>query len=303
MSRIHDALKKAEQEKAAGLVAEGVAGPRRAIRYVAPPSDVQPERAGGQARKPGQLLREDPVKVGLLKTLEERCRQCTWAPHPNLNLFMEAKNHPPGAEEFRSLRSRLYLTRAQQPLRKLLITSALPEEGKTFASLNLSLVMAQQPQCRVLLIDADLRLPQIYRLLGAPATPGLSDYLDGTVDEFAIVQQGALQNFYFIPSGKLVPNPSELIGNGRLQVLLNRLAPAFEWVILDSPPVIPVSDARLLAGMCDGTLLLVRAGQTPFDLARKACMEFRDRGLLGVVLNGVQVTSNYSNYYGRPGKE
>ncbi len=239
----------------------------------------------------------------MLKALDDRCRQCTWTPESSLTLFIQGKNHAPGTEEFRSLRSRLYLTRTQEPLRKLLITSALPKEGKTFTSVNLALVMAQQPECRVLLIDADLRLPQLCRLLGAPRAPGLSDYLAGGVDEFSITQRSPAANLYFIPSGTSVSNPSELIGNGRLKLLLNRLAPAFDWIILDSPPVIPVSDAKLLAGLCDGTLLLAQAGKTPMDLAKKACQEFRDKGLLGVVLNQVRVAAKYGYYYDQSGRK
>jgi capsular exopolysaccharide synthesis family protein len=233
----------------------------------------------------------------MLKALDDRCRQCAWTPDSRRTLFFQGQNHAPGTEEFRSLRSRLYLTRVQQPLRKLLITSALPKEGKTFTSVNLAFVMAQQPECRVLLIDADLRLPQLHRLLGAPLAPGLADYLAGGVDEFSITQRGPAPNLYFIPSGTSVSNPSELIGNGRLKLLINRLAPAFDWVILDSPPVIPVSDAKLLAGLCDATLVLARAGKTPFDLSKKACLEFRDKGLLGVVLNQVRVDAKYGYYY------
>ena len=299
MSRIHDALKKAEQEKAAGHLSGGAASPGKA----GPPGWLQPEglssREGGGLRKPSRPVREDPVRATLLKALDERCRRSSWIPQTSMTLFVHGKKHSPGAEEFRSFRSQLYLVRIQQPVRRLLITSALPEEGKSFTAVNLSFVMAQQPDCRVLLIDADLRMAELHQILGAPPTPGLSDYLAGGVDEFSVVQRGPVPNLYLIPSGKTVSNPSELIGNGRFKLLLDRLAPAFDWVILDSPPVIPVSDAKLLAGLCDGTLMVVKAGKTPFDLAQKACQEFRDKGLLGVVLNQVRVDSKYGYYYGQ----
>lgn len=297
MSRIHDALKKAELEKAAGLVPQSE-GDRGKRREESPGSRASTLGEDKSSRRTSRAVREDPVKAGLLKALDENCRHCTWKPNPMVTLFVQGKNHAAGAEEFRSLRSRLYLTRAQQPLRKLLVTSALPKEGKTFTSLNLSFVMAQQPECRVLLIDADLRLPQLYQVLGAPRSPGLADYLEGGVDEFSVIQRSPAPNFYFIPSGNAVSNPSELIGNGRLKVLLTRLLPAFEWIILDSPPVIPVFNSRLIAGLCDGALMLVRAGKTPHDLAKKACQEFQDKGLLGVVLNQVRVHSHYGYYYG-----
>jgi capsular exopolysaccharide synthesis family protein len=212
-------------------------------------------------------------------------------------LFSDGQHHVLGAEEFRTLRSHLYMIRERQPLQKLLITSALPREGKTFIAGNLAEVIVRQPGRRVLLIDSDLRLSQLHLKLGAPANPGLSDYLRGEADEFAVIQRGPIESLLFIAGGKLAPNPSELIGNGRLKLLLQRLGPAFDWIILDSPPVVPVSDAKLLADLCDGVLVVVQAGTTPYDLARKACQEFREKRLLGVVLNFAEAGSSYSSYY------
>jgi polysaccharide chain length determinant protein (PEP-CTERM system associated) len=203
-----------------------------------------------------------------------------------------------GAEEFRKLRSHLELLREQQQLRTVLISSPLPQEGKTFACANLAQVMARQREHRVLVVDADLRLPRLHLSLGANLTPGLSEYLSGASDEFSIIQRGPFANLSFISGGELASNPNELIGNGRLKLLLQALAPAFDWIILDSPPAAPVSDARLLAELCDGVLLVIEAGETPFDIAQKACQEFRDKSLLGVILNRVDPTYAYSSYYG-----
>jgi capsular exopolysaccharide synthesis family protein len=163
--------------------------------------------------------------------------------------------------------------------------------------MNLAQVIARQRERRVLLIDGDLRASRMHQWFGAPSAPGLSDYLAGEVDEFAAIQRGQLDNLFFIPGGRSVPNPSELIGNGRLRLLVQRLAAAFDWIILDSPPVIPVADAKLLADSCDGVLMVIRAGSTPFDLAQKACQEFRDRRLIGVVLNRVKPGHTYSSFY------
>jgi capsular exopolysaccharide synthesis family protein len=212
-------------------------------------------------------------------------------------LFFNAQNSARGTEEFRTLRSRLDRLRAQRPLRTLLITSSLPKEGKTFVAANLAQAIGRQPEKHALLIDADLRAPRAHMALGAPLTPGLSDYLRGEADELAILQRGPRGNLFFIPGGKPASHPAELIANGRLKALLDRLAPIFDWVILDSPPIVPVSDAGLLADLCDGVLMIVRAGATPFDLAQKATKEFRSKRLLGVVLNHVKPGSSYSSYY------
>jgi Mrp family chromosome partitioning ATPase len=102
---------------------------------------------------------------------------------------------------------------------------------------------------------------------------------------------------FFIPGGSLVTNPTELLANGRLKRLLDRVGTAFDWIILDSPPVVPVSDASILADVCDGVLLVLRAAATPVDMAQKAQLEFKNKPILGVVLNRVEPTASYGNYY------
>ncbi len=232
-----------------------------------------------------------------VERLLAQCPRLTWNPDPHTLLTINSEENALGAEEFRSLRSFVYLVREQRKLRRLLITSSLPREGKTFTALNLAHAIACQPQHRVLLIDSDLRLSKLHAVLGTTSTPGLSDYLSGETDEFSILQRSALENLFFIPAGKPASNPCELIGNGRLKLLLDRLAPAIDWIILDSPPVLPVSDAKLLAELCDAVLLVVQAGVTPYDLAQKACRQFRDQQLLAAVLNRAAPSHTYTSYY------
>ena len=105
-----------------------------------------------------------------------------------------------------------------------------------------------------------------------------------------------MKNLFFIPGGRTVSNPSELIGNGRLKILLDRLAPAFDWIVVDSPPAALVSDAKLFADVTDGVLFVVLACSTPFDRAQKACLEFRGRRILGVVLNRAEGANLYTSY-------
>jgi capsular exopolysaccharide synthesis family protein len=134
--------------------------------------------------------------------------------------------------------------------------------------------------------------------LGAPSSPGLTDYLRGTADVISIIQQSQEGNLCFIPGGDEVTNPSELIANGRMKILLDRLAPVFDWVILDSPPCLLVADASILADHCDGVLLVTRAGVTPAATAQRACQELRGRNVVGVVLNAMQDSHKYhSDYY------
>ena len=186
-----------------------------------------------------------------------------WHLDPNVNVFVNPDSSAGGPEQFRTLRSRLYQMRSNQPLRTLLVTSSIPTEGKTFVTNNLAQAIIRQPDRRALIIDADLRRSRLHVPLGAPSSPGLTDYLRGTADIISIIQQGQEENLCFIPGGDEVANPSELIANGRMKVLLDRLSPIFDWIILDSPPCLLVADASILADHCDGVLLVTRAGVTP----------------------------------------
>jgi len=230
--------------------------------------------------------------------LRTRCAHPAWHLDPSVNVFVSPDSSARGSEQFRTLRSRLYQMRSNQPLRTLLVTSSIPTEGKTFVANNLAQAIIRQPDRRALLIDADLRRSRLHVPLGAPSSPGLTDYLRGTADLVSIIQQGQEGNLCFIPGGNEVTNPSELIANGRMKVLLDRLAPIFDWIILDSPPCLLVADPSVLADVCDGVLLVTRAGVTPATVAQRACQELRGRNLVGVVLNALQDSHTYhSDYY------
>lgn len=299
MSRIHEALKKAEQERAAQNSAGAtvsIFAPSPVISSAATaaavPSavDVMAESTLIPRPASGNYLRFDELRAQCVKT--------KWRPEPNMNVFFNGDPFTQGAEQFRTLRSRLYQLRGNQTLRTILVTSSIPGEGKTFVSNNLAQAIVRQPDRRALIIDADLRRPRLHVPLGASLTPGLTDYLRGEVQELAVIQHGQDGDLCFIPGGNEVTNPSELLSNGRLKTLLQRLAPVFDWVILDSPPCLPVADASVLADLCDGVLLVVRAGSTPSEVAQRACQELKGGNLVGVVLNAVEKSRSYgSNYY------
>ncbi len=302
MSRIHEALKKAEQERAAstqpGLPIEAI------DRGEASPSGFaadQPETIPAPHGTPPDVPRVEPeARFGAeisSESLLAKCARHNWKPDTKNLLFVNGNSHAPGTEEFRKLRSNLYQIRNREDVRTILVTSAMPAEGKSFVTANLAQAFARQHERRALSIDADLRLSTLHSAFGAPASPGLSEYLRGQVDERAILQRGPSDNLFFIPAGASVTNPLELIGNGRLQQLLQRLAPMFDWILLDSPPILPVSDSSVMAEFCDGVLLVVRAKTTPFDLVQKAKKELADNRLLGVVLNAVEPHDTYGSYY------
>ncbi len=307
MSRIHEALKKAEQERmenpatltappiedlpVAPVVTERSAMPAAAVAVAAP----RVAKAAAGPIHPGPMDGENPWTHANLLV---QCAKPEWKPDQDSILFMnDEAHHEVGMEEFRTLRSRLYRMREHRPLKTILVGSALPAEGKSFVSANLAQILSRQHGRRALLIDGDLRAPRLHKYLGAPLSPGLSDYLRGEVNEFEIIQRSPSENLFFIPGGTTIGTPSELVSNGRIKVLLDRMAGIFDWIILDSSPILPVSDAGLMSQFCDGVLLVVLAAKTPSEMAQRAVREFKDRPMLGVVLNRVRAAGQHSSYY------
>jgi protein-tyrosine kinase len=297
MSRIHEALKKAEQEKAAGQNSqnlEDLAGnpaPKHEQQTDQARQSGSPHSAGTAAAV--ETLPESLQADGFLA----RCAQPDWKPDPTFLVFANSDPFYPGTEQFRTLRSRLSRIRENQPLQTVLISSAIPAEGKTIVATNLAHALVRQEGCRVLLIDADLRAPRVHSLLGAPSNPGLADYLQGQASEFEVIQRGHEEGLYFTPAGTHVTHPSELISSSRMKDFLECVKPEFDWIIIDSSPVLPVADATVLGGLSDGVLLVVRASSTPAETSRKACREFKDSHLLGVVLNTADEHAEYGSYY------
>ncbi len=297
MSRIHDALKKAEQEKV-----DPANGPAWDEEALPPVLDQQTAIPTADQNMPvfAAAISEDPQRPLTSEVLLQACAFRSWEPNRERLLFCNSHNHPEGSEEFRTLRTRLYQLRQKQELHCVLISSPIARDGKTFVAANLAQVIVRQHGRRALLIDADLRRSQLHTLIGAPLVPGLAEYLRGEADECAVIQHGPVENLFFIPGGNPVANPTELLANGRLKMLLRRVGAAFDWVIVDSPPVVPVSDAHMLADVCDGVLLVLKAAVTPLEMAQKAQQEFRAKNLLGVVLNCAEPGSTYGKYYYSP---
>ncbi len=295
MSRIHEALKKAAQERNAQLADRSAAGVVD-LSAEGLASTVLPDNGlsrSVQGTSSGELKHEPQ----LFQEFVKKCTHPKWTIEPRYSVFSPEANSSAGAERFRTLRSRLFQVAATQSIRRLMITSSVPEEGKTFVTANLAQSFARQPECRVLLIDGDLRASRLHIPFGAPELPGLTDYLLGEADETQITQVGPEGNLCLIPGGRRVPNPSELLHSDRMKLLLDKMARMFDWILLDTPPAIAVHDASLLADVCDGVLFVVRAGSTDFEVAEKASSEFRDKNLLGVVLNRVEKQANYGGYY------
>lgn len=229
--------------------------------------------------------------------------------HPDLSrmLFFNAGRQNGGVEEFRRLRSRLYRIREEMKLNTIAVSSGVPGEGKSFVAANLAQALASDHERRVLLMDGDLRKSDLNVHLGAERGPGITDYLSGRVGVRDIVQRGQMDSLYFIAAGSAVPNCAELTAGGGFAKLIEEVHDSFDWIVVDTPPVVPISDAVMITGACDAVLLVVCSGVTKCDVAQKARQEFRDLPLIGVVLNRVPDGATYSSsasygydrYYGQ----
>jgi protein-tyrosine kinase len=307
MSRIQEALAKAAKEKAQRAATETapdlgdiVAEVRRPATVIATPvqPQVEVQEAKREIRQEGEVRQE--VRSFTFEEVERRCTRPTWTLDPQINVFAPGAKGKMGAERFRTLRSRLYQIAATRTLKRVMVTSSLPSEGKSFVCANLAQSMVHHQNRRVLLIDGDLRKPSLHKILTAPKTPGLTNYLRGDVDEFAVIQKGLQSNLFFIPAGDEIATPSELLLSARMKKLMEFAAEAFDWVVLDSPPALPVHDPSMLANLCDGVLFVVRAASTDVEMAVKASSEFRQKNLLGVVFNHAEQGKSYGDtyYYG-----
>ena len=209
------------------------------------------------------------------------------------------------AESYRALRTSLLLTSLGGPPKVILITSALPQEGKTTTSLNTSVVLAQKGS-RVLLIDADMRRPSIHKALGMGPRTGLSNVLTGSATlQQAIVRSGKVPTHFVLPAGTPPPNPAELLASAHMGEILADLRDQYDHIVIDTPPTLSVTDAVILSTRADTVILVIRSGQTTKQALRRArdiLMRVNAR-ISGVLLNAADLSSpDYYYYYEYQGK-
>ena len=235
--------------------------------------------------------------------------QRVWA--PAFDRLPSLLDRGPAVEQFRSLRSRLYELRDKRPLKTVLITSGLPQEGKSFVSTNLAISLARNKNARVLLIDGDMRRYTVHTALGCKAEPGLADLLAGRATLLEVMQRvdpvasrgflrgtpAVLPPLTVIAGGNGGDQASDLSNNNRFGELIHTVSSHFDWIIVDSSPVLPVSDAVNLSRFCDGVLLVARAGSTQYENAQRTQAELKSANLLGFVLNGAATAAD-KGYYG-----
>jgi tyrosine-protein kinase len=200
--------------------------------------------------------------------------------------LVDADQHGPRAEAFRTLRTNLQFADVDNPPKVLVVTSAMPSEGKSTSACNVALTLAASGS-RVVLVDGDLRMPTVGRYLGIDGGAGLTSVLAGQHDLRDVLVTYGRDHLTVLPSGPKPPNPSELLGSKQMMDLLTSLANHFDIVVIDAPPLLPVTDAAILSAAADGALLVIRHGRTRHAEAERAVQTLAsvNAKLLGSVLN------------------
>lgn len=201
------------------------------------------------------------------------------------------------AEKFRFLGVRLRHLQRERALKKLLITSTIPREGKSTVAANLACTLARRKQQRILLLEGDVRRPSLSQLFGLQGMPGLCDWLHGSEKGTPNIYHLEGLDLWILPAGSSADNPLELLQSTRLSALMSQLTPSFDWVIIDSPPVLPLADTSVWARLADGILLVTRQGTTEKRQLQKGLEALDHHKVIGALLNGSHSSGADDHYY------
>jgi capsular exopolysaccharide synthesis family protein len=202
------------------------------------------------------------------------------------------------SEAFRGLRTRIHYSKINREIKSILITSCAPQEGKTTIAVNLAGSFALINK-KTVIVDCDFRKPRVHNLFKEKRIPGLIDYMFGLVTFEEILKPTKVKNLFYIPSGTIPPNPAEMLESTQMEAFLKELKTLFDIIIIDSPPIIAVTDSEILARMADATLLVVSADNTEIDLMEKSVELLKSDNIqfIGTVLNNFTYKSGYGSYY------
>jgi capsular exopolysaccharide synthesis family protein len=323
MSRIFDALQRSGVEQAGveypdvvSVITEFLEVPAREVRPAPPqPTESAPPELPRlelprlelprielpRPELPRPELRIEELRPDLLDTQKPTSHELAEFPSLSVSLTTGSRlvffTEPDSlaAEKFRFLGVRLRQVQQSRSLKKVLVTSTIPEEGKSFVSANLAGVLARRKQ-KVLLIEGDLRRPTLSKLFGVEKLVGLGEWLQGDRQRLNIIYRLEGPGLWLMPAGVPPTNPLELMQSGSLSQLMTQLTAMFDWIIVDSPPLLPLADTTVWSRMTDGTLLVAREGTTQKAMLERGLESIKKSELLGVVLNGCK-DSHGKNYY------
>jgi capsular exopolysaccharide synthesis family protein len=252
-----------------------------------------PERAGGAALARALPLSAVPAPGRPFASADPDFRR---------RLVIGKDADPLSVEQYRRLAATLHQLQVDRGLKTLMVTSAIPHEGKTLTIANLALTLSESYGRRVLLVDGDLRRPSIHRALGVPGATGLSDVLRSRMTQAPVVE--VTPALRVLPAGAPEADPMALLASDRMRALIAEWAVEYDWVLVDAAPVGLMPDARLLADVIGAVLFVIGAGTTPYTLVQRAVAELGTECIVGTVLNRVDPEAvpgggYYDEYYGR----
>jgi capsular exopolysaccharide synthesis family protein len=225
-----------------------------------------------------------------------QCQSLSISPSPHCRLVTLTAKETMGAETFRLLGVRLRQIQQRRHIKKLLITSTMPEEGKSMVCGNLATTLARVHRQKILLLEGDLRRPSLGPQFGLRQLPGLSEWLRGDPGQITNIYHFESPGFWFLPVGSPVENSLELLQSGRLSELMDQLSACFDWIVIDSPPVLCLADTSVWMRLADGILLVTREGTTERRLLQQGLQILEPSKLLGAVVNS-STNTEHTKYY------
>jgi capsular exopolysaccharide synthesis family protein len=319
MSRIFDALKRSEAERSGidlpeqSQAAEMMPRAERGIpprwkttvlsEHLDTANSADRDASSGLLSKPhGETLSASSVAVELPQTEEHlnpfgQFRSLPISLGPQNRLVSLDENTSPAAEAFRLLTVRLRHLRRDRTLKKVLITSTIPQEGKSMVAGNLACTLALKTQQKILLLEGDLRRPSLSKMFGLGRNPGLCEWLEGENSLAASIYHLEEPDIWILPAGSAPSNALELLQSGKLSTLMDRLSTWFDWIIIDSPPVLPLADTSVWMRLADGILLATRQGSTEKRQLLRGLEAIERKKLIGALVNSSNNAATSDYYY------
>jgi capsular exopolysaccharide synthesis family protein len=320
MSHIFDALQRAESEStgaetptfalatellqaAEQKICDASRQPAAAESFAPAPAAELPQAAEQKVRESEGVKQparaesfEAPPPSSSFDELE-RCPVLQVFIPPDSRLIAVGKEESLGAEKFRFLAVRLRHLRQSRPLKKILITSSIPQEGKSTVAANLACTLARRKGQKTLLLEGDLRRPTVASTFGLGRTPGLCEWLSGQTKSINLYRLESL-GLWVLPAGAAPQNALELMQSGKLSPLMNQLEAWFDWIVIDSPPILPLADASMWSRLADGVLLVTRKGKTEKRQLKRGLEALEKSKLLGALVNS-SANAAHTDYYQR----
>jgi len=213
-------------------------------------------------------------------------------------LVIHAAPKSPAAESYRSLRTNIQFSSVKDPIKTLVVVSALPKEGKSTTVSNLAATIAQQG-LKTILIDTDLRKPVLHHVFNVDRTPGIIDYIFGNCKLENAIKKTSIENLFILPCGSIPPNPAEIISSEKMNKFKKEITNLYDFVLFDSPPLLAVTDGALLSSEVDATVMVIRAEKTDREAAKIAIKLLKNvnANLIGAIFNNINITKRYGYQY------